>query len=213
MAVFLSAYTNYILHAEGGYVNNALDRGGETYAGIARNFWPNWSGWSVIDAYKKEKPLKTNQKLSELAEPVKAFYNELWTKNNFGKIVNQSIADILFDWFVNSGSNAFSTAGIETFGVDEILNRDFGYSLPLDRKMNIDTVNAINSVNAQKLYSIIKAERKKFYETIVKKNPSQAVFLKGWMNRINNFPDTVVKVSAVFVLLVIAGIFLLINNK
>ena len=39
---------------EGGYANNPSDNGGETYAGIARKFWPNWSGWAKIDAIKKQ---------------------------------------------------------------------------------------------------------------------------------------------------------------
>jgi len=37
---------------EGGYVNDPVDKGGETYAGIARNIFGSWEGWSIIDAKK-----------------------------------------------------------------------------------------------------------------------------------------------------------------
>ena len=36
---------------EGGYANNSADTGGETYAGIARNYWPKWQGWKYIDNF------------------------------------------------------------------------------------------------------------------------------------------------------------------
>jgi len=213
MALFLTAYTNFIVPAEGGYANDPADAGKETYAGISRVSFPNWSGWAFID--KQPKPIKPNTKFAELKQPVTDFYNALWTANNFDKIKNQDVANILFDWFVNSGSNAARTKGLETFGVDEILNRDFGFNLPMDGRFDTQTINAINSVDNIKLHAIIKAERKKFYETIIKRNPSQAKFKDGWFARINMFPDlsTVAKVSAVFVIFALVIVFVVISSK
>jgi hypothetical protein len=37
---------------EGGYANDKNDTGGETYKGIARNYWPKWAGWKTVDASK-----------------------------------------------------------------------------------------------------------------------------------------------------------------
>lgn len=50
MAEFLPAFERMIVN-EGGYVLHTVagDRGGMTYAGIARNFHPGWPGWRVID--------------------------------------------------------------------------------------------------------------------------------------------------------------------
>ena len=39
---------------EGGYAFHELDRGGETYKGIARNFHKNWEGWKIVDNCKKD---------------------------------------------------------------------------------------------------------------------------------------------------------------
>ncbi len=42
------------LKAEGGYVNDPDDPGGETYKGIARNRNSKWSGWTHIDLLKNK---------------------------------------------------------------------------------------------------------------------------------------------------------------
>lgn len=187
MADFITTYNKWIKPVEGGYSNVTSDLGGETYAGISRKAFPNWSGWPFIDA--QPHPIPRYKIFPELNKPVEAFYKNLYTSNNFDKINNQNVADILFDWFVNSGSNAANTKGTETYGVDEILNRDFGYRLPLDAKFDSATINAINSVNSAKLHGIIKNERIKFYNVIIERNPSQKANEKGWLARIAAFPD------------------------
>ena len=60
MADFLPAYEAMIRN-EGGYVLHDVpgDRGGMTYAGIARNMNPQWPGWAydpVRDAFIPPKP-------------------------------------------------------------------------------------------------------------------------------------------------------------
>lgn len=207
MASFDIAYKTFIQPWEGGYVNNPNDKGGETYAGIARNFHPTWSGWAYIDEIKKVRVPKTNEKFPAIQDKVDKFYLlALWEPNNFSQINNQDVANILFDWYVNSGSNAAQTKGAETYGVDEILNRDFGFKLPMDSKFDSLTIKAINAVDSTKLYNIIKRERQNFYQTIVKNNPTQSVFLKGWMARINSFPDIAV-IGGVTTLVLLIGLF------
>lgn len=89
---------------EGGWNHVKGDRGGETYKGIARNFFPKWEGWKLVDAAK---PLKNNQiiKHSYLDELVKKFYKtNFWDIISGDQIENQSIADTLYDFGVNSGN-------------------------------------------------------------------------------------------------------------
>jgi len=69
MADFNDAYEKTILN-EGGYKlhNVPDDRGGQTYAGIARRYHPNWPGWRYIDSNDLDNP--------ELTKQVRAFYKE-----------------------------------------------------------------------------------------------------------------------------------------
>ena len=52
-------------------------------------------------------------------------------------------------------------------------------------------VASINLANQRQLFEAIKADRIRFVEEICKKNPSQLVFRKGWLNRINDFKFSV----------------------
>jgi lysozyme family protein len=49
------------------------------------------------------------------------------------------------------------------------------------------SLKAINKTNQEKLFDAIKADRKSFIEFLVKTDPSQQKFYKGWMNRVNQF--------------------------
>jgi lysozyme family protein len=106
MADFLKAYkiTNKF---EGGWNHIKGDRGGETYCGIARNFFPKWKGWEIVDS---KKPLKHEDIIKDdvLHDLVHSFYkNEFWDKIKGDSIVSQLKANQLYDMAVNAGvSNA-----------------------------------------------------------------------------------------------------------
>lgn len=94
-----------VLKHEGGYVNDKDDTGGETYKGIARNFWGGWVGWLIIDeAKKKPNFLKTLYSSELLNEAVLKFYKMyFWDKVGGDQIDDQDIADMLVDAAVNEG--------------------------------------------------------------------------------------------------------------
>ena len=48
------------------------------------------------------------------------------------------------------------------------------------------TLSAINNANSKKLFEKIKSARLAFVEAIVRRDPTQKVFLKVWRNRINS---------------------------
>jgi lysozyme family protein len=217
MSDFSAAYDRYVKPIEGGYANVVGDKGGETYAGIARNFWPSWSGWPYIDAQKAGGVIKWNKKFPALDSQVRSFYQALWDRNFFGKINNQNVANILFDWFVNSGSIAIKTTPQETFGVQEILVDRFGQKISVDGGMGAQTINAINSVDNAKLYNEIKKERKIFYDWLVNRDPGQQKFYSGWIARLKTFPDVAVAAAAGLGILVLLGagvaVFFLVKDR
>jgi len=97
MADFDSAFDRTIQN-EGGYrlVNIPADKGGQTYAGIARNYHPNGPGGRYIDAGDMQ-----NLKLPAL---VRGFYrDEFWEKISGDGIASQMIAEAVFDFAVNAG--------------------------------------------------------------------------------------------------------------
>lgn len=102
MSDFLTAYKKTAIN-EGGWNHVPGDRGGETYKGIARNFFPNWPGWKIID---KLKPLKHGAIINnaDLNKLVHQFYiDNFWNKIRGNEIVIQEVADSLYDSAVNFG--------------------------------------------------------------------------------------------------------------
>ena len=67
MADFDIAYGETELR-EGGYVNDPVDRGGETHRGVARKFNPDWKGWALVDRLKRENPQDFKAVINENGE-------------------------------------------------------------------------------------------------------------------------------------------------
>jgi len=199
MASFKIAYDTYIKPGEGYYVNNPADKGGETYGGIARNFFPSWQGWAVVDFYKKHTNPKppTNTKIPGLEGMVEEFFKtQFWNRNRFSEINNQDLANIIFDWNVNSGGT-----GIKK--VQQILG------VAADGAIGPQTLAAINNAPVQSLYSTIKEARAAFYKSLAT-NPTQSQFLKGWLNRLAKFPEVIATPTGGAVsILLLAGLFFL----
>lgn len=107
MANFNEEFEKLIL-AEGGYVKDPDDAGGETYLGISRVNNPNWEGWDIIDKVKKEhgtKGITARLKKDEnLTNSAKSLYKEkYWDILELDDIPSQGIAHQLFDTCVNCG--------------------------------------------------------------------------------------------------------------
>ena len=104
MAQFDAAF-DATMKAEGGYVNDPQDPGGETYKGIARTRNSKWPGWTTIDLMKEKRNFPKNlDGNGELQEHVKNLYERnYWDKVKGDDIQNQDIAESLFDFAVNAG--------------------------------------------------------------------------------------------------------------
>ncbi len=191
------------LEHEGYYANVSGDKGGETYRGIARNYWPSWAGWKIIDEYKLRKgSLPWNYKIdsSELEALIQSFYkSNFWDKILLDKVKSESLQAIIFDGYVNSGGNAIKL-------MQNVLNKSFGKSLKVDGSQGQMTVNAINSVPASQLFEAYKAARVAYYKAIG--TGSNAKFLDGWLKRIAAFKYTPAISVALLIGLGIGGFFL-----
>lgn len=85
------------LALEGGYLLHDIpgDRGGPTYAGIARNRWPMWKGWLLIDAGEFGPDLK--------AMVYDFFKREFWDRIQGDDMGAQVVACHIYSFAVNAG--------------------------------------------------------------------------------------------------------------
>lgn len=162
MADFLPAFEKMI-RREGGYVLHKVDgdRGGQTYAGISRNAWPQWAGWKAIDDGETPE-----------SALVRAFYqSNFWFAIHGDKISDQSIAETVFDFAVNAGVKTAAMLAQTVVGATP------------DGKIGPVTLAAVNAQTSEKFvmaYALAKIAR---YAAIVRRDRSQQKFLLGWVNR------------------------------
>jgi len=165
MAAFSPAF-DQMIHNEGGYVLHTVagDRGGMTFAGIARNFWGGWPGWRLVDSGQINSP--------ELRQLVEQFYTDnFWIPAGCDDLAADDVAADIFDFAVNAGVRvavrlAQVVAGVSADGV----------AGPV-------TARAINAMPAELFavkYALAKVAR---YAAIVNNDRAQGKFLLGWINR------------------------------
>ena len=123
MAVFEKAFAKTVA-AEGGYVNNPNDRGGETYMGITRKNYPKLKMWATIDKLKNILSKRDlNSKLSkdeDIQKEVKEVYKKnYWTPLKLDLINSQRVANEFFDISVNCGTKAAIKSMQRTAGLVE----------------------------------------------------------------------------------------------
>lgn len=155
----------FILRWEGGFVDDPLDMGGATNKGITIGTFRNFYG---KDATVEQLKNITDEQWLHI------FKCGFWDKWKADDINNQSIANIVVDWAWGSGT----VTSIKQ--VQKILG------VTADGIVGNDTLTAINTADQRTLFDKIHSKRIEFVENIVKRNPSQARFLKGWKNRINS---------------------------
>jgi lysozyme family protein len=190
MANFKNAYALTMGH-EGHYSNDPEDTGGETWKGVARNFHPNWGGWSIIDAAKSKPNFPNSLKSSnELEEQVMDFYKKVfWDKLLGDDIPSQWIGEELFDTAVNAGVKKAITF-LQT--ALNVLNR----AEKLYKNLTVDGITGPNTMNALKallaingeevfLYKVLNILQGYHYVNIMMNKESQEKFARGWLNRVD----------------------------
>lgn len=153
-----------------GFVNDPNDTGGATMIGVTIGTYRSYcryKGWKT----------PTVQNLKDIQYKVwrDIVYTMYWSKWKADTIVDQSIANMAVDWMWHSGASTIkkiqSLLGVTADGI-----------------VGPKTISAIN--NDENIKIKIYQARKAFFEAIVKKNPSQKKWLKGWMNRLNYVYNT-----------------------
>jgi lysozyme family protein len=210
-----SDFLPILKRSEGGYSNLSADKGGETYAGITKKNYPTWAGWQIIATIKpKQGQLILDTKLDAL---IAAFY-----KKNFWDVLkcdsfSKFVAMNLCDFGINSGNNTAAKS------FQEVINSLLpvgAITLVADGKIGPKTIAAANKLNQKVLNDALLLKRANFYKKIVENNPSQNVFLSGWLTRLTAFTNVseIVekvkkKVNMTYVLIGVAIVGILIVMK
>jgi lysozyme family protein len=179
------AYSKVLGH-EGEYSNDTDDRGGETYKGISRKYWPVWNGWPIIDTLKSDVSFPKNIKNDMRVQAyVKDFYRiEFWNKLLCDDMPDE-IKFELFDTAVNQGHKA---AGEHLQNALNLLNVN-GTKWPdlvVDGGIGQKTLAiARGCLYKKELANTMNILQGAYYIELCKRDKSQEKFFRGWLiNRV-----------------------------
>lgn len=105
---------------------------------------------------------------------IQVLRKKYWDKWKADNIDSQQLADILVDWVYNSG----------VWGI-KIPQRILG--VVDDGIVGPKTLEALNNVCVKEFHEKVWKEREQFFRNIVRRDPTQKGFLKGWLNRLNDY--------------------------
>ena len=155
----------FIKRFEGGYVNHPNDKGGCTNMGVTISTFRQY--------YGRNKTCEDLRKLTE-EQWQYIFKKGFWDRIQGDKIECQSVANMMADYVWASG----------VYGI-KYVQKLLGVSA--DGLIGSKTLQAINSYPSSKeLFERIRQRRLDHFDAIVKNNPSQKVFLKGWKRRVKS---------------------------
>lgn len=188
MAIFRQALARTLEH-EGGYVRDPVDRGGETYRGIARRYNPGWSGWVRIDKAKKTRGFPASlQADTTLQADVASFYKQhYWDKFQGDAMPNADIANELFDTAVNMGVSRaveFLQRALNTLNRDSTLYAD----MVVDGVFGPKTLAALRAYlkkdKPDYLLKILNVLQGMHYIDTMARSPIQEKYARGWFERV-----------------------------
>ena len=166
-----------ILVSEGGYSNDPLDRGGSTNMGVTQGTLDAWR------KYHQDFP-EDVQDLSR--DHVAAIYERQYWQASGCERIPWPVSLIHFDMAVNSGN------GNAVRGLQRTINRVFlSQGKPwiqedggFGPKTEVALEEALKIAGLLPFGMTFIAIRREFYKGIVRRNPKQVRFLKGWLNRL-----------------------------
>lgn len=160
----------FILSWEGGFTNHPADRGGATNKGVTIATWKAVGYDKDGDGDIDVDDLRLLTEEDAVKYVMKPHYWDRWQAD---RIKSQSIANLVVDWVWASGKNGITN-------VQRLLG------VTVDGIVGEETLTALNKRNSRELFAEIKRARIAFIEGVVKRDPSQLVFKKGWLARLNN---------------------------
>ena len=171
---------------EGGLSDDAADSGGLTKFGVdlamMQDIASTQAGRDTLDRMGIILPVTRNtiKNLTE-AQAASIYRWQAWEALKLDLIPLRP-AVVLYDAAVNSGPK--QSVKLAQRGYNRCVT--YGQPLVADGVMGPATRAAMQQADTDKCLTAMLDEREKFFQTIVNNKPSQQVFLKGWINRVDD---------------------------
>ncbi len=169
---------SFTLKWEGDFVDHPNDRGGATKFGITQRVFHQW-----LEAMSE--PLRGIETITH-DEACNIYRTNYWHSASCHRLKPELDA-VMFDAAVNHGPS----------GAVRLLQRALNSlqaspsAIAVDGAMGRRTLEALAGMKTLTVCLALIEERRKLYQRIVDKDPSQKVFLKGWLNRADDLQRAV----------------------
>jgi lysozyme family protein len=160
----------YVLQHEGGLNNEKNDSGQITNMGISLSFIQ-----SIHDDVNHDGKVDSNDIITlTLQEAEDIYFNNFWRPAY--DVLPARVAIKVFDVAVNTG------VGRANMFLQKSLNA-LGSNIGVDGLLGQQTINECNKYTDVQILTEYCSIQKAYYEAIVANNPSQSIFLNGWISR------------------------------
>lgn len=150
---------------EGGFANDKDDTGGATNCGVTL---------STFQVYYGEDKTEADLRAMTPEQWRRIMKGGFWDRCLADMIHNQSVAESIVDWCINSGPAIIKKVqGIVGVKADGL----FGPK----------TLRAVNEYDARKLHYRLKAARLSWIMDVVERRSAAVKFFDGWVNRVASF--------------------------
>lgn len=160
-----------VLNHEGGLVDDPNDYRGITNFGITIDSLAESKLLSVIN-----NPIQYLKNLNE-DQAINFYEHYIWNPNHYELIADRQIATKVFDMTVNMGkeqSHKILQRSVNLMSKDPIL---------VDGIIGVETLKETNLLPSDYLHQELREQQTAFYKLLVKEDPTQKIFLEGWLNR------------------------------
>jgi lysozyme family protein len=157
-----------IIRREGGFVDHPADRGGPTKYGITQATLAEWRGH----------PVTIEDVKALTVEEARRIYRALYIEKPGLAALPEPLRGLVVDTAVHSGVKTAVRLLQKALGVPA-----------MDGILGPATMAAVRNTNAAWLYRKMLAERIRYLGEVITARPANAVFAKGWMERVAEFVE------------------------
>ena len=162
-----------VLGHEGSYSDDVDDRGGATMMGVTQKVYEEWMGREVTKDEMRAMP----------RDHVDQIYKDNYWDRIKGDSLPSGLDIAVFDFAINAGTGRSAKVLQSIIGAKE------------DGVIGSKTLEIVWQKSAKDILSKFTKKRKEFYDAIVKNNPSQKKFIKGWTRRNKETHDLAKKMA------------------